>query len=151
MYKILSKRPETSESYMRAWWVHRDASKGIAYVTIPRKVPMHVHLDADHVVTVIEGFAVVSLGGAKAWLSPGDTLAIPRGMAHEIQRVGAKRLLMLDVSTPCGDMDKTFWIEEPTLGAPGAVANARPRPAAPKLPPPVKDRAAAPAKKPGAR
>lgn len=169
LYKVISKKPETNEPYLRAWWAHRDAHKGVAYVVIPKKVPMHVHLDADHVVTVIEGFAMVTLGGAKAWMSPGDTLAIPRGMAHEIQRVGVKRLLMMDISTPAGDMAKTFWIEEPHLGAPGAVAAAKPRPAAPSRPtmakpaapkkvtppalpkPPVKNRAQAPGATPGAR
>ncbi len=120
LYEVLGRRPDNSEAYLRAWWVHRDPSKGIAYVVIPKRVPMHVHLDADHVMTVVEGAAMVTLGGGKAWLGVGDTINVPRGMAHEIQRAGVNRLVMLDVSTPVGDMEKTFWIEPPPAArAPG--------------------------------
>jgi mannose-6-phosphate isomerase-like protein (cupin superfamily) len=113
MYELLGKRPETSEPYLRAWWAHRGPTMGASYAVVPRRIPMHVHLDADHLLVVIEGYAVATLGGRTAEMSPGDVLAVPRGMAHELTRQGWDRLVVLDVSSPPGDMSRTFWIEEP--------------------------------------
>lgn len=126
MYQVLGRKPELAQPWLRAWWVHRDASVGVAYAVVPKRVPMHVHLDADHVIVVLEGYAHVSVGGLKTVLSPGDVLPIPRGMAHEVQRGGVGRLLMLDVSTPPGDMAQTFWIESPEAGIPAGPRGPKP-------------------------
>src|SRR5207244_8217640 len=65
MYKVLARKPDTTEPYLRAWWEHRDRNLGVAYAVGPRRVPMHLHLHADHVITVIEGDAMVTVGGAQ--------------------------------------------------------------------------------------
>ncbi len=131
MYKLLAQKPQIAETWLRSWWAHRDATFGVAYAVIPREVPMHVHLDADHVMIVVEGSAHVSVGGAQADMAVGDSITVPRGMAHAIRRAGLERLVMIDVSTPPGDMAQTFWIETPKEVAPPPPPVAAPRDAGP--------------------
>lgn len=60
----------------------------------------HVHEDSDKLYAVLEGGAVVTIGGEKATLGPGEVVLAPAGVEHAIVNPGPGRAAVLAFAAP---------------------------------------------------
>lgn len=71
------------------------------YVLLPGKgVPPHRHADAEHLVTVLEGQAVVRLGERRVPLGPLESVLVPAQTYYVIENAGPETLVVQQVTTP---------------------------------------------------
>src|SRR5580765_887229 len=64
--------------------------------------PLHVHVDEDEVLYVLEGRFRVQVATALEDAPPGTLVFIPRGVAHAWQNVGDAPARFLAITTPAG-------------------------------------------------
>ena len=110
--------------------VHVDAAQSEGRIGVweseePRgtRLPLRVHTREDEQVVVLDGEILVRVGDETHRLTPGATLALPRGVPHA-HLVTSPQARLLTVSVP-GGFERLFT----ELGAP-----ARPGTAAPPIP-----------------
>ena len=60
----------------------------------------HVHTDSDKLYAVLEGAAVVTIGGEEASLSAGDVVLAPANVEHGIVNPGPGRATVLAFAAP---------------------------------------------------
>jgi quercetin dioxygenase-like cupin family protein len=64
--------------------------------------PPHRHLAEDELFYLYEGAVDFSAGGEVRRVSKGESIFVPRGLAHSYRNVGEDNALMLTVYTPAG-------------------------------------------------
>lgn len=75
---------------------------------------LHRHGKAEELYHVTRGRGVMTLGDAVFEVNPGDTVAIPAGMAHRIANTGPAPLHLLCCCSPAYAHDDTEILEAPT-------------------------------------
>lgn len=64
------------------------------------QVYTHRHLDAEHLLYVVEGQGEIQIGPQIHLVQAGDVLVVARGAYHRIRNPTVARLLVLQVSSP---------------------------------------------------
>ena len=62
----------------------------------------HIHTEYDETFKVIKGTLTVILNGEERVLNPGDSLMVPRGVAHQPMNKGAIELVTMNSVSPAG-------------------------------------------------
>ena len=74
--------------------------------------PTHVHEREDQLFYLLEGRLTVRLGEDECPLAPGETMWLPRGIAHTF-RVDSDGARLLEISTPAGFEQFHLELSEP--------------------------------------
>lgn len=90
--------------------------------------PPHRHLAEDELFFLYDGEISFDAGGARRLVARGESIFIPRGLAHSYQNTGSGPALMLTVYTPAG---MEGWFREVCI--PVADEAATPPPATPEM------------------
>jgi quercetin dioxygenase-like cupin family protein len=64
--------------------------------------PPHRHLAEDELFFLYEGAVDFSAGGKETRVSAGESIFVPKGLAHSYRNVGDSHALMLTIYTPAG-------------------------------------------------
>jgi mannose-6-phosphate isomerase-like protein (cupin superfamily) len=79
----------------------RPAGNGQLQVVIMRRIDLHVHDDADHVLYLARGSGIANLDGERREITVGDIISVPRGVGHGFEKKpDSEDLVFLVVQTP---------------------------------------------------
>jgi mannose-6-phosphate isomerase-like protein (cupin superfamily) len=109
--EIVQQKPAADLGGARVWVVEKGKEVQSLLVEVSGTVPMHFHPDGVHRMYVIEGTVRMTIGKETMDMGPGDYMMVPRGVRHEIRRVGEGRAYFGTVDTPPVDPKKTVWLK----------------------------------------
>jgi mannose-6-phosphate isomerase-like protein (cupin superfamily) len=64
------------------------------------KTPIHVHADDDETIYVVEGQLTAVVDGKALTLSPGESIFLKRGIAHQLMNPGNRPVRYILIGTP---------------------------------------------------
>ncbi len=90
---------------------NRKQSLAEAIVAPGKRTLLHRHLTSEELYHITAGEGLLTLGGEKIKVSPGDTALIPPGMPHCIEATGAQPLKILCSCSPAYRHEDTEMLE----------------------------------------
>ncbi len=95
-------RDRVDEAWGSLTWLASSAVGNTDRLTVGRVVikpgasnPRHYHAGCEEILTLLAGRLEHGLGDETVTLDPGDTLVIPRGVAHAARNISAADAIML--------------------------------------------------------
>ena len=73
----------------------------------------HYHPNTEEIYYILAGVGRVQLADELRDVGPGDAIAIPPGLVHQITNVGAQTLKFLCCCAPCYEHTDTVLVETP--------------------------------------
>jgi len=71
----------------------------------------HYHVRTEEIYYILRGRGRMRIGGETSEVGPGDAIAIPPGLQHEITNTGDETLVFLCCCAPAYEHDDTVLIE----------------------------------------
>ena len=104
-------------SEIRELLAHRNSCirhQTLAEARLPpgRSTTPHHHVKTEEIYYVLEGEALMRVGGETAGVGPGDAIAIPPGTPHQITNTGAGVLRFLCCCAPGYEHEDTILEDE---------------------------------------
>ena len=90
---------------------NRNQSLAEAVVAPGQRTQLHRHLTSEELYHVTSGEGLLTLGGEKLKVSPGDTALIPPGTPHCIEATGKQPLRILCCCSPAYRHEDTEMLE----------------------------------------
>ena len=84
----------------------------IELLRLEDKIPLHMHPKENHFVYIYKGRAKVIVGDLDTEVGPGQIVAIPSGVLHQLERVGDTPVEIILFSTPPFMPGDTVFLEE---------------------------------------
>lgn len=96
--------------------VHGNRAQSLAEATLSPggRTALHRHHLSEELYHVTAGHGVMLLGERRFVVSPGDTVAIPPGMAHCLENTGDSPLVVLCACSPAYSHEDTELLETPS-------------------------------------
>ncbi len=93
---------------------HKNAKQSLAQAVIPvgTRTQLHRHVRSEELYHITSGQGRMTLADEIFTMSVGDTLCIPPGIAHCIENIGDKDLVILCCCAPAYSHDDTELLEE---------------------------------------
>lgn len=90
------------------WHLLQDPNLSIIEERVPpgASETRHHHTTAQQFFYILEGHAVIDLGGDRVELSPGQGIAIPPGISHQFRNESQKEVRFLTISQPPSHADR---------------------------------------------
>lgn len=81
---------------------HGNRTQSLAEARVPpgQRTVLHKHLRSEELYHVTAGEALMTLGGERLRLAPGDTVHIPPGVPHCVENTGTGTLCLLCSCSP---------------------------------------------------
>ncbi len=100
--------------------VHGNRAQSLAEATVPpgTRTLLHRHRHTEELYHIIAGLGLMTLGGTRFAVRPGDTVCIPPGTAHCIEATGGEALRLLCCCAPAYSHADTELLEADPQGAP---------------------------------
>ena len=76
-----------------------------------RETQAHFHPNTEEIYYLLRGSALMALEGERQEVGPGDAIAIPPGMKHQIRNTGAEELVFLCCCVPAYENEDTVMCE----------------------------------------
>jgi mannose-6-phosphate isomerase-like protein (cupin superfamily) len=89
----------------------RNQSLAEARLTPGQSTTPHYHPRAEEIYYILEGQGQMQVGLLAHSVGPGDAIAIPPGMAHQITNTGARTLKFLCCCAPAYEHEDTVLLE----------------------------------------
>ena len=84
----------------------------VELIRLDDKVPLHMHPKENHFVYVYKGRAKVIVGDLNTEVWPGQIIAVPAGVLHQVERIGDTPVELIVFSTPPFMPGDTVFLEE---------------------------------------
>ncbi len=85
----------------------RNQSLAEARVEPGAKTAAHFHRQTEEIYYIVEGTGLMTIGDEQRQVGPGDAVAIPPGVVHQIFNSGLKPLVFLCCCAPAYEHDDT--------------------------------------------
>jgi mannose-6-phosphate isomerase-like protein (cupin superfamily) len=94
---------------------HGNRAQSLAEAVVPAgtRTRLHRHRETEELYHVTSGEGLLTLGGEKIKVSPGDTALIPPGTPHCIEATGAGPLHILCCCSPAYRHEDTELLDQP--------------------------------------
>jgi len=89
----------------------RNQSLAEARLPVGAATQPHFHPRAEEIYFLLEGRGRMQLEDAVREVSPGDAIAIPPGMRHQITNTGSEELRFLCCCAPCYEHEDTIMVD----------------------------------------
>jgi mannose-6-phosphate isomerase-like protein (cupin superfamily) len=104
-------------SEIRELLAHRNsciANQSLAEARLPAgsRTTRHYHPRAEEIYYILSGTARMELGEEWQDVGPGDAIAIPPGVVHQIHNTGSEELRFLCCCAPAYEHDDTILVDE---------------------------------------
>ena len=104
-------------SEIRELLAHRNASitnQSLAEARLPvgQSTTPHFHHRTEEIYYIISGIGVMRIGEESSPVGPGDAIAIPPGLVHQITNTGEQTLVFLCCCAPPYEHDDTTLVDE---------------------------------------
>lgn len=97
----------------------RNQSLAEARLAPGQSTMVHYHPRAEEIYYLLAGQGRMRLAGETRDVGPGDAIAIPPNVAHQITNTGAETLTFLCCCAPCYEHDDTVFLDPATIAADG--------------------------------
>ncbi|HJT31791.1 MAG TPA: cupin domain-containing protein [Pirellulales bacterium] len=113
-------------SEIRELLAHRNSSIRNQSLAEARLAPgqsttAHYHPKSEEIYYILTGEGRMRLGDEVRQVGPGDAIAIPPGMVHQLTNTGREVLKLLCCCAPGYEHEDTVLVEEPNAWASGGV------------------------------